>query len=256
MTTILVIPDTQVKPNVPLDHFDWIGRLIADKRPDVIVSIGDFADMESLSSYDVGKKDFEGRSYARDLDSIEEAMDRLHAPITKLRSLQYANKKKVYNPRFLITLGNHEQRINRAANNDPKLDGFLHIDNLPFAGYGWEVYPFLEVVNIEGVCFSHYFTTGPAGRPVTTPNALLMKKHVSCVMGHSQTDGIASQYTADGKRITGIFTGACYLHEEKYLGPQGNKHFRGVWMLYDVKDGEFSPLQIPLTYLKEKYGDK
>lgn len=68
---ILVIPDCQVKPGVPLDHMSWIGKLIVDKKPDVIVNIGDFADIPSLSSYDVGKKSFEGRRYVDDLEWVE-----------------------------------------------------------------------------------------------------------------------------------------------------------------------------------------
>jgi hypothetical protein len=153
-----------------------------------------------------------------------------------------------------MTLGNHDERINRAVNNDAKLDGVLSISDLQYEEFGWEVAPYLAVVNIGGVCFSHYFTSGVAGRPVTSPNALITKKHVSCVMGHCQTDGIASQYTAEGKRITGLFAGACYLHDEEYMGPQGNVHWRGVWMLNDVKGGEFEPMQLSLNYLQRKYG--
>ena len=52
----LVIGDTQVKPGISLSYLTWIGKYIVDKQPDVIVMIGDFADMPSLSSYDVGKK--------------------------------------------------------------------------------------------------------------------------------------------------------------------------------------------------------
>ena len=251
---ILVIPDVQAKSGVPLEHLDWIGRFIVDKRPDVIVQIGDFADLPSLSSYDWGKKSFEGRRYKTDVESVIEAQGRLLHPLFALQDKQIKNKQKVYTPRQVITLGNHCERINRAVNNDAKLDGVLSISDLQYEEFGWEVHPFLSVVNIGGVCFSHYFTSGVAGRPVTSPNTLITKKHVSCVMGHTQNDGIASQYTAEGKRITGIFAGACYLHDEEYLGAQGNKHFRGVWMLYDVKDGEFSPLQIPLEYLQQKYG--
>jgi hypothetical protein len=73
-------------------------------------------------------------------------------------------------------------------------------------------------------------------------------------MGHVQQDGIASQYTAEGKRITGLFSGACYLHDEDYMGPQGNVHWRGVWMLNDTHDGEFEPMQVSLKYLQHKYG--
>jgi hypothetical protein len=253
MTTILVIPDAQVKPGVPLDHMDWVGQLIVDKKPDVIVNIGDFADMPSLSSYDVGKKSFEGRRYLADVESSVEAMSRLMQPLTMYNAKQRMWKRKEYRPRLILTLGNHEQRIVRAVENDAKLDGVFSIADLKYEEFGWEVYKFLDVVNVDGVMFSHYFTSGVMGRPVTSAAALVSKKHMSCVMGHVQQDGISSQYRADGKRITGIFAGCCYLHDEDYLGAQGNNHFRGVWMLYDVKDGEFHPLQIPLSYLKEKY---
>lgn len=251
---ILVIPDVQAKPGVPLHHLRWIGELIVDKQPDVIVQIGDFADMPSLSSYDVGKKSFEGRRYKADIESVHEAQRMLLKPLFELQCTQHNNKKKIYRPRMVMTLGNHDERIIRAVNNDAKLEDLLTIADLAYEGFGWEVHPFLSVVNIEGVCFSHYFTSGVAGRPVTSPNALITKKHVSCVMGHVQQDGIASQYTAEGKRITGIFAGACYLHDEEYMGPQGNVHWRGVWMLNDVKDGEFEPMQLSLSYLEKKYG--
>ena len=55
-----MIPDTQVTPDTPTDHLEWIGHYLAEIRPDVIVHIGDHADMESLSSYDRGKKASEG----------------------------------------------------------------------------------------------------------------------------------------------------------------------------------------------------
>lgn len=251
---ILVIPDVQAKPDVPLQHLEWVGQLIADKQPDVIVQIGDFADMPSLSSYEVGKKSFEGRRYNLDVQAVIDAQNLLLEPLFDLQDKQRRNKQKIYDPRLVMTLGNHDNRINRAVDSDARLDGTIGINDLCYEEFGWEVYPFLNVVSINGVCFSHYFTSGVAGRPVTSPNALITKQHVSCVMGHVQRDGIASQYTAEGKRITGIFAGACYLHEEDYLGPQGNVHWRGVWMLNDVKDGEFEPMQLSLNYLQRKYG--
>jgi len=254
MSKILVIPDCQVKADVDVSHLNWIGKLIADKQPDVIVQIGDFADMPSLSSYDVGKKTFEGRRYRNDVEAVLDAQAVLLFPLRILQSKQKQNKQKMYSPRMIMTLGNHDERINRAVNDDAKLDGTISISDLQYEQFGWEVYPFLDVVEVDGVCFSHYFTSGVAGRPVTSPNTLITKKHVSCVMGHVQQDGIASQYTAQGKRITGLFAGACYLHDEEYMGPQGNIHWRGVWILNDVHEGEFEPLQLSLKYLEKKYG--
>ena len=57
----LVIPDTQVKPDVPLDHIIALSHYIVAKKPDVIVMIGDWFDLPSLSSYDRGTKKGEGR---------------------------------------------------------------------------------------------------------------------------------------------------------------------------------------------------
>ena len=58
----MVIPDVQCKEGVDISHLEWIGKYAAEKKPDVIVCLGDFADMPSLSTYDIGKKSFEGRS--------------------------------------------------------------------------------------------------------------------------------------------------------------------------------------------------
>ena len=90
----LVIPDCQVKDGVCLDYLDWIGQYIVDKKPDVIVNIGDFADMPSLSSYDKGTKSFEGRRYKKDVEVTVAAMDRLLAPMKEYNARAKRNKEK------------------------------------------------------------------------------------------------------------------------------------------------------------------
>lgn len=250
---ILVIPDMQVKPGVNTDYINDIAAYILDKQPDVIINLGDMADMPSLSSYDVGKKAFEGRRYKDDVESVIDAQMKLFTPLAQYQERQRINKKKVYTPRTVILLGNHENRINRAVNNDPKLDGVLSIDDLGYKTFWDEVYDFLDVVEINGVAFSHYFTTGLAGRPSSTANAQLNKQHQSCIAGHQQGLQIAMSNSAAGKRITSIIAGSCYKHEEEYLGAQGNKHWRGVLMLHSVKDGEFDLVSVPLDYLENKY---
>lgn len=250
---ILVIPDCQVKEGIDTSHLTWLGKYIVDKKPDVVVQIGDFADMPSLSSYDVGKKSFEGRRYNRDIIASHVAMAELLRPLIDYNHQQVRNKKAQYNPRLVLTLGNHEERINRAVNNDPKLDGVLSITDLAYEQIGWEVYPFLEVVTIEGVCFSHYFPTGVAGRPASTANAQLNKQHMSCVSGHQQGLQIATGKTADGRLLTSVIAGSCYLHDEEYLGAQQNNHWRGALMLHNVSNGTFDLNPLPMSYLREKY---
>lgn len=253
MTTHLVIPDTQVKAGVPLEHLTWAGKYAAEKEPDVIVHIGDMADMPSLSSYDVGKKVFEGRTYKQDIEAAKKGMNLLMAPIYAKQQRQRKLGKKVWKPRMVLTLGNHEHRIDKAINNDRKLEDLISIDDLEYEKHGWEVLPFLQPVVIDGVCFCHYLVSGVMGRPISTAAALLSKKHMSCVVGHQQGKQIATAERADGLRLTGIIAGSFYQHDEDYLYAQGNKHYRGILMLHEVNDGQFDEMFVSLDYLRKKY---
>lgn len=253
MTRHIVIPDCQVKPGVSLDYLERIGKYIVDKKPDTIVCIGDFADMPSLSSYDIGKKSFEGRRYNKDIEAAVDGMNALLGPLWRYNDAARRNKQKLYLPNMEFMLGNHENRINRAIDNDPKLDGVLSIDDLGYENFGWNVHPFLERVVLDGICYSHYFTTGVAGRPASSAQAQLAKQHMSCIAGHQQGLQIATGYRADGTILTSVIAGSCYEHDEDYLGPQGNKHWRGLLVLNDVKDGGFDLMTVTLKYLETRY---
>jgi len=180
----LVIPDTQVKYGEDYEYLSFIGKYIVDQKPDVIVHLGDFADMESLSSYDVGKKSFEGKRYVKDTEAAKSAMECLLKPIHEFNSKAKKNKEKSYKPRMVLTLGNHEHRIARAIENDPKLEGLISYDDLPYSD--WEVHSFLNPVVIDGVAYCHYFPTGVLGRPTTSASAMVGKLHMSCIAGHQQ----------------------------------------------------------------------
>lgn len=251
-----IIPDTQVKPGVPIDHMRWAGQYVADKRPDVIVHIGDHFDMPSLSSYDKGKKSFEGRRYTDDIKAGIAALDLFDEPIQELNDELRRMHKPLYRPRKVFLIGNHEQRIERAVEADAVLEGVIGYEDLKLRERGWEVYPFLEVVVIDGIAYSHYITSGVMGRPVSSAALMLRKKMMSCVMGHVQYRDIAFAQRADGQRLTGIFAGTFYQHEEGYLTPQGNAHWHGCWMLHEVQDGQFDEMPISLPYLRSRYASK
>ena len=230
----------------------FIGKYIVDKKPDVIVHLGDFTDMESLSSYDVGKKSFEGKRYVKDIEASTDAMRALLGPITEHNLRAKKNKEKIYRPRMVLTLGNHEQRIERAIENDPKLEGLISYDDLPYEN--WEVHSFLNPVVIDGVAYCHYFPTGVLGRPTTSASAMVSKLHMSCIAGHQQGRQVAYGKRPDGSNLTCIIAGSCYEHDEGYLDKQTNKHWRGIIMLHEVNDGSFDEMFVSLTYLRKKYG--
>lgn len=256
MSKILVIPDTQVKRGVPLDHLRWCGQYLVAKQPDVVVHIGDFADLPSLSSYDIGTKAFEGRRYKDDIAAAHTGMTELLSPLWEYNKKQSKTGKKQYKPRQVITLGNHCERINKAVNADAKLEGVLSMADLGYEDFGWEVHPFLKPVIIEGIAFCHYFPSGVLGRPTTTARALLNKMHMSCFAGHMQGRDIAFAKRADGRELTAIISGSFYMHDEDYLSPMTNQHFRGVWMLHQVRNGSFDECAVSIDYLGMKYGGK
>lgn len=251
---ILVVPDCQVKAGVPLDHLTWAGEAICDYRPDVIVNIGDFADMPSLSTHDVkGSKYFEGLRYNIDIDTTKQAMKMLLKPLRDLQEKQRENKHKVYNPRMVLTLGNHENRISRAVNNNPMLDGLISTKDLCYEA-DWEVHAFLHPVFINGVGFNHYFPVGAMGRPAASPAAIISKLHMSAVVGHQQGRAVSYGKRADGQSICAIIAGSFYQHDEDYMDQLSNKHWRGLVVLNEVNDGAFDEMFLSMNYLKGKYG--
>lgn len=248
---VLVIPDTQVKEGVDTSHLKWISNYIVAKRPDIVIHLGDHWDMPSLSSYDYGKKTFEGKRYKKDIAAGNAGINLLTSSIESFNSQAKKNGKKQYKPILVYLDGNHDQRIERAVNDDAKLEGTIGLEDRDLTG--WLNIPFLEPFILNDVVFCHYLVSGVMGRPVTTASALLAKKHQSCVVGHQQGRQVATSSKADGSQITAIIAGSCYLHDEEYMGVQGNKHWRGVVMLHELKDGHFDEMFVSLDFLKTKY---
>jgi len=251
---ILVIPDCQVRQGVPLEHLTWAGEAIIEYKPDVVVNIGDFADMPSLSTHDKpGSKFFEGLRYKTDVEVTKEAMKLLLKPLRDLQSRQKKNKEKIYKPRMVLTLGNHENRINRAVSNNPTLEGLISTKDLGYEK-DWEVHEFLHPVFINGVGFNHYWPVGAMGRPAGTAAALVNKLHMSCIAGHQQGKQVAYGKRADGKSICGIIAGSYYLHDEGYMDQLSNRHWRGLVVLNEVVEGHFDEMFLSIEYLEKKYG--
>jgi hypothetical protein len=165
----------QLKPGVPTEHIDWISRYIVEKKPDVLVIIGDWADMSSLSSYDKGTKSFEGRTYRADILAANDGLQKLMAPIDAEIERCTKSHKKRWNLRKIVTLGNHEHRINRAIETQRELDGLISTDDLFFKQWGFEIYPFLQPVVVDGIAYCHYFGSGVMGRPSHLGRALLRR---------------------------------------------------------------------------------
>jgi hypothetical protein len=252
---ILVIPDTQIKPGVPTEHLLWAGQYIVDKRPDVVVHLGDHWDMPSLSSYDKGTAKAEGKRVIADIEAGNEALELLVQPLRELQETQRRTKHTVYKPQLEFFYGNHEDRIDRAANSSAELQGFLSKKLLNAEQCGFRVHEFLEPLDIAGVKFAHYFYNPMTGKPWGGMASTMLKNiGFSFVMGHRQGKEAYERHLSDGSVHRALIVGSFYQHDEDYKGPQANHHWRGVVMLHEAKHGNYDLMEVSLDYLRRRYG--
>ena len=236
--SMIVIPDAHACPGYDNDRFEALGKYIARMKPDALVSVGDFADMPSLSQYDRKTLKSEGRRYALDVEVTLDAQERLrkHIP-AKL----WDKMTKV------ITLGNHEDRINIAANQDPHLFGTIRTSDLGFEANGWTVIPYKDIANLYGYNISHTFSSGNNGLPIGGVNAArttLLKFHDSCISGHSHLLSTAEETTAQGRRIVafvpGNFGHLGYGAKEGWCRNTYKNWWNGVLYIDGIESGDYT----------------
>lgn len=247
---LLVIPDAHAHPQYDNGRFDLLARLIAAERPDVIVCLGDFADMPALSGYDKGKRGFEGRRYTRDVEVTRDALTRLHVATT-------------YGPQMIMTVGNHEARIDRACSDNAELDGTLSIDDLGYREHGWQVVAYNSSICVAGFSISHHFASGVAGRPIggmTMAASMARLLYTSAIVGHSHTLDYARRTRPDRSRVVTLVPG-CFTHpdqgEESWCKATSHLWWNGVALLEGAADGDFGELRlITQDSMRARYGNR
>lgn len=258
MTSHFIIPDTQVKADVPLDHLTAAGNYIVAKRPEVIIHLGDHADMPSLSMYEgIGSKKAEGQRYKDDIKWSHMGMEALLSPIWNYNKKRKKNKEKQYKPRMVFLMGNHEYRIERAISTNPRhWEGVISYDDLEYEKYGWEVFPYQTPVDIDGILYAHNFVNMSSLKKSIIGGTIENKlKHIgqSFTMGHQQQLQMGVRYLNNGTAQRGLVVGAFYQHDEEYMGSQGNYHYRGCIMKHEVSNGNYSIMELSLDYLLKNW---
>jgi hypothetical protein len=250
-----VVPDCQIRPGDATDHLDWIAQDIVRRKPDVIVCIGDFFDLPSMSSYSPpGGLEKENARITRDIEAGYAALQQLTVPIHKEVKRLADNHRKRWTPRLVFTLGNHEARIDRLPKGDARFEGVVGSHLLPIEECGFERHGFLQPVEIDGIFYTHFWQSAMSPRPIGgSIDNRLNKLCVSFVCGHEQGLRYGSRPLATGKTLHGIVAGSCYLGTEEYRGPQARNEWRGTVVLHDVRDGDFEPMFLSLRYLCQEY---
>lgn len=251
--THLIVPDSHAHPDHGNQRADWLGELIADVKPDVLVHIGDSADMASLSTYDKGKRSFQGRNYKEDINSHLDFQERMFAPIKRL-------KRKL--PHTVFCIGNHEHRISRAIDLSPELDGAISLKDLCLDAWYDVTVPYSGgtpgVINIDGISYAHYFVGGIAGRPlggIHAGYAIATKKFSSATCGHSHLFDTSFHVDLKGNPVIGTVVGCYQDYDNDWAGEVAQLWNRGVVIkrFVDGKGG-YDLQWISLKSLKEIYG--
>lgn len=241
-----LIPDTQCRPGEPMDFLLWIGKAIREYKPDVVIHLGDHYDFASLSAHaDPGSKTMEGLRYEDDIRAGNDG----------LRLLQKGMAG--WTGRKVLLRGNHEDRLTRYIERNPKLAGAMGFHQFCDRALGWEVVDYYcgspgQIV-IDDITYAHYFAAVNTGRAIggTAQNKL---NHVgtSFAQGHVQGYEIGTKQYATGVVRKGIVAGSSYLADESYKG-LANAHWRGVVVLNNVHNGQFDEMPLDIGYLCRKY---
>jgi len=256
--THLIIPDQHAHPDHNNDRADWMGQLIKDIKPDLVVNIGDAIDLPSLSSFDKGKAQFHGNNYGRDIDSHLDFQERLWAPI------RHTRKKLPYR---VFMEGNHEFRIKKVLEMESQLDAKnskygISFRDLDLNSYYNEVHEYEgstpAVAQFDGVSYAHFFVSGVMGKPiggVHHANTLINKMHTSCTCGHSHLLGYAVQSDAQGNKLMGCVTGVGQDYYSNWAGEVNRlwDHTGGI-IKREVENGVYDLQVVSMKALREAYG--
>lgn len=138
MTRIACIPDTH-SPYHDKRALELAIKVIKSFRPDVLVHMGDIADMYAISSYDKDPRKSQGfLSELREVNKVFDQIDGLA-------------------PRKIFLCGNHEARLEKYLfKKAPELHDYVTIPQaFDLKRRGWEYYPYQVPVKIGKLYFVH-----------------------------------------------------------------------------------------------------
>jgi hypothetical protein len=217
---VCCIGDMHDDPRLPdKSRFKAIGRWAADQEPDVLWQAGDWATFDSFSRHtEKGSRESQlAPTWKQDLNSLLQSVEAFE------KGFGCKDYQKV------MTEGNHELRVAKYENTDPRLYGSLAPQwREIFTERGWRVVDFGEYYFIDSVGFIHHPING-AGKAfggVTGNQRAAADAVFSIVHGHDHKLEFSSRAKIGPVRPVEIISIGCSLpwgHVEQYakLGTTG-----------------------------------
>lgn len=240
----MVVGDCHAAPGQDLERFRWLGQMVKDINPDVLVQIGDWYSLDSLCEHrTIGE-----RANERTASDVLAGQAALQV---------FEEAAKGWAGRKVITLGNHDDRLQDLSEGAPWLEGLVRISDAHRAA-GWEVHEFLQPCRIDGILYQHYLRQAGGQRAISGKfHSLRLLERVkfgeSVVVGHSHR--FQHRVEARGlRRVHGLVAGCYFTHEEDYAGEDNSEWWRGVVVLRDVTDGDFDMEMWSIDRIRRTYG--
>jgi len=148
LNRIVILPDVHLTTKVPKEY-QLVKKFIKDYKPNEIIILGDFMEVEALSSYDLSKqRKIEGKRYEEEIAVANKELDWLTAHCKRITYLE----------------GNHEYRVERYLDDHSELEGMLEVAkrlNLAQRGIKWHKINKLikrgKLYFTHGVYYGKYF---------------------------------------------------------------------------------------------------
>lgn len=253
--TVVVFSCGHADPYVSNKRFKALGKFLYDLKPDMVIDLGDGADMGSLNSYDERyPKALVSQSYEQDINSYNEAQEFLRHPFKQ-------NRKK--RPFWVGFEGNHENRIKKYIALNPRNEGekygvsFSHLQT----DHWFDDYHEYEnsgpaIAIYDKVAYAHYFTSGNSSTATSgIHHAYTMVNNLGCsaTCGHSHKRDL---YFKDGSLLhtsIGLVVG-CYKGAEEHWAGQANKGWwNGVVVKRELSNGAYEPEFVSLKQILKMY---
>lgn len=255
---LLVVGDPHAHPDYDNHRFDWLGQFIMDEMPDEVLCMGDFRDLPSLCRHS-SRMDIDGARVLADLQAASDAETRMFAPYQREVLRRKTLKKGRPAIKFTMLLGNHDVRLDGVVNDDPRLEDLIHA---PWHPCWNEIVPFKEVYRPGGlpIACSHYFVSGQMEKAMGGLNLarkLVLKNHVSTIVGHSHLLDYHQEPDAFGNTLFGLSVGH-YGHldyREGWCLQSRHQWWSGVVVLELGPSGELlEKREVSQERLRERYG--
>lgn len=267
--SILVFGCSHARDNESFDDFDRfsaIGKMAHDFKVDAVVNTGDTSDYPSLRAWrgsklaggSGGTKSMENGRVLKDRMAGLEARKMIMAEYRRQLAQHKRNghPERIWQPRWIEPLGNHDESEDLAVEKNPDLEGLLGsqftID--PAREMGWEITRHkkqisgLQYPQVGGVFFGHFYPSGSMGRAIAV-KTVLNETCKSFVFSHSHKMGYAHKRILGGENIHALNIG-CYQPPHRLRAGE----WSGAFILSNVRGGDFTFNQFSYDWILRNYG--